>query len=155
MKLICNIHGISEHKQKKRSSGDVRWICKDCEYYACRKYLANLKLKAIKAGGGECQICGYDKCWRALHFHHVDPSKKEFAIFEGRPGHKKVRSWEKLKIEIAKCILLCSNCHTELHDNEPKKNSNNEKKYNFDRTTLSLMNKAILSGIKTFEDFNL
>ena len=30
--------------------------------------------------GAKCQICGYDKCQNALQFHHIDPSKKKFAI---------------------------------------------------------------------------
>ena len=30
------------------------------------------KLKAIEYKGGKCKICGYDKCPRALDFHHID-----------------------------------------------------------------------------------
>lgn len=30
--------------------------------------------------GGKCQICGYNKCIRALDFHHRDPEKKDFGL---------------------------------------------------------------------------
>jgi transposase-like protein len=69
-----------------------------------------LKLRAVQYKGGKCQTCGYDKCLRALKFHHLDPSQKEFGI--GRS----IRSWESVKRELDKCILVCGNCHDEIHD---------------------------------------
>lgn len=68
------------------------------------------KLKAIEYKGGKCQICGYNKSIRALTFHHVNPEEKSFGISGG------TRSFEKLKSELDKCILLCQNCHAEIHD---------------------------------------
>jgi len=138
MELICNRHGISNH----RLSGK-RWKCKKCDYLYTRKYLQNLKLKAIKYGGGECEICGYDKCWRALNFHHIDPSKKEFNIFASRPEHKIVRNWEKLKKEIDKCMLVCANCHTEIHSND-EKISYEEVNLNLDKTEIGSYNMLII-----------
>ena len=61
--------------------------------------------------GNKCTLCGYDKCSKALNFHHLDPSKKSFGLSE----RGLTRSWEKIKLEIEKCILLCANCHTEVH----------------------------------------
>ena len=67
---------------------------------------------ALEYKGGACQICGYTKSKRALSFHHIDPSTKEFGIsYRGF-----TRSWEKTKAELDKCILLCMNCHMEIHD---------------------------------------
>lgn len=146
MLLICNRHAVSEHKPAGK-----KWKCKKCEYLYSRRYLENLKLKAIKYGGGECQKCGYDKCWRALHFHHVDPSKKSFGIFESRSGVKKVRNWEKLKLEINKCILLCSNCHTELHAQD-EKIIHEEFDLKLKRIEIESINKHILSGKKTAKE---
>lgn len=60
--------------------------------------------------GGKCSVCGYDKCVNALVFHHTDPLKKKFRI------SGKMVSWEKMKKELDKCILLCSNCHAEIHE---------------------------------------
>ena len=68
------------------------------------------KLKLIDYKGGKCEICGYDKCTRALQFHHLNPEEKDFQI------SGKSLSFEKLKNEVDKCILVCSNCHCEIHD---------------------------------------
>lgn len=62
-----------------------------------------------------CEICGYNKCIEALDFHHRDPSKKDFTISSTRKGGKGVGSWPELKKELDKCILVCSNCHREIH----------------------------------------
>lgn len=61
--------------------------------------------------GGRCERCGYNKCNRALEFHHMDPSIKEFGISTNIN-----RNIDELKAEVDKCILLCSNCHAEVHD---------------------------------------
>ena len=76
------------------------------------------KVELVEYKGGCCMLCGYKKCTRALTFHHLDPTKKDFTISG--------KSWsaEKLKAEADKCILLCANCHIEEHDrldNEKKK----------------------------------
>ena len=60
--------------------------------------------------GGECSHCGYSKYVGALEFHHVDPKEKDFGI------SGKVLGWERIKKELEKCVLLCSNCHREEHD---------------------------------------
>ena len=71
----------------------------------------NRKKKAVEYKGGKCERCGYDKCIDALSFHHLDPTKKDFGI-----SHKGITmSWNKLKKEVDKCILVCSNCHAEIH----------------------------------------
>lgn len=69
-----------------------------------------VKLKLIGYKGGKCEICGYNKCLTALHFHHKDPNEKDFNI------SGKSYSFEKLKKEVDKCILVCSNCHSEIHE---------------------------------------
>lgn len=66
---------------------------------------------AIKYKGGKCTICGYNRCNNALDFHHIDPEEKSFGI--GRCGCSK--SWQSIKVELDKCILVCSNCHREIH----------------------------------------
>ena len=66
---------------------------------------------AVEHKGGRCQVCGYERCIEALEFHHLDPTRKDFGI-----SHKGyTRSWEKVKEEVDKCILLCANCHREFH----------------------------------------
>ena len=61
--------------------------------------------------GGKCMICGYDRCLEALDFHHIDPKKKDF----GSSEKGMTRSWEKIKNEVDKCVLICANCHREVH----------------------------------------
>lgn len=68
------------------------------------------KLRAITHKGGACQICGYNKSVRALQFHHLKPGEKDFNISSAS------KSWQSIKKELDKCILLCSNCHAEVHD---------------------------------------
>ena len=75
-----------------------------------RNYRNNVKQKAVDYKGGCCQRCGYSKSLRALHFHHKDPSQKDFNITGG------TKSFEHIKKELDKCELLCSNCHCEVHD---------------------------------------
>ncbi len=70
----------------------------------------NMKLQAIKMLGGKCSICGYNKCVDALEFHHRNPKEKEFKLGSGN-----TMSWEEYKNELKKCILVCSNCHKEIH----------------------------------------
>ena len=88
-------------------------------YQERRKYLLKavqrrrekVRLMAVEFKGGRCQVCGYDRCIEALEFHHLDPTQKDFGI-----SHKGyTRSWEKVREEVDKCILLCANCHREFH----------------------------------------
>ena len=67
----------------------------------------------VEYKGGECEFCGYNKCIEALEFHHIDPTKKDFGIGDGSS-----RKWDSLKIELDKCLILCANCHRELHETQ-------------------------------------
>lgn len=74
-------------------------------------YVNDVKIEAVKYKGGKCEICGYNKCMRALHFHHLNPTKKDFKISNG------TKSLSRIIPEIDKCMLVCSNCHCEIHEN--------------------------------------
>lgn len=76
------------------------------EYYRIKR--RRVKNTLILENGGKCVICGYNKYIGSLGFHHKDPSKKDFCV--GRQtGINKARK------ECKKCILVCSNCHGEIH----------------------------------------
>jgi len=94
----------------KRTKNLYQSRCKDCLYEYQQKRRTLLKNDAIKYKGGKCVICGYNKCNEALDFHHLNPDKKDFNI-----SHIKSRTLNSLISELDKCILLCSNCHRELH----------------------------------------
>lgn len=68
------------------------------------------KLKLVEYKGGKCEKCGYNKCLEALQFHHLNPKEKDFTIAG------KSWSFDKLKLEVDKCSLLCANCHIEEHN---------------------------------------
>jgi len=76
-----------------------------------------LKKLAIDYKGGSCQRCGYNKCDGALEFHHLDPTKKDFSI----SSSGNTRAWEVIKKELDKCIMVCANCHREIHEEERNK----------------------------------
>ncbi len=78
---------------------------------AVTKRRKRVRQQAIEHLGGRCQICGYDRCIGALDVHHRDPTKKNFGISED--GN--TRSWERVKSELSQCILICANCHREVH----------------------------------------
>lgn len=72
------------------------------------------KRRIIESMGNACQICGYDKCDEALDLHHIDPTKKELSFGAIRASNVR---WELIVEELRKCILLCANCHREVHYN--------------------------------------
>ena len=78
---------------------------------AVRKRRKTIRSKALQYKGGRCQRCGYDRCMDALEFHHLTSSKKDFGI--SSKGY--TRSWNKIRAELDKCMLLCANCHREIH----------------------------------------
>ena len=74
------------------------------------------KLTLVEYKGGKCCRCGYDKCITALEFHHIDPTTKEAKTLGT------TAAIAKQKAESDKCILVCANCHREIHyelDNAP------------------------------------
>ena len=93
-------------------------FCIDCkpkrEYKStaeiARKYRTKRKNILIENKGGKCEVCGYNKCIRALEFHHIDPNKKEYNVSTSTNIDIDI-----LLEEIKKCILVCSNCHREIH----------------------------------------
>ena len=116
MKKICEICG-SEFE----TNCITRLYCYECSGDSTRKDNAtrkhqktilrrSMKIQAIKILGGKCSICGYDRCVDALEFHHENPSVKEFKLGSGN-----TMSWKAYKKEAEKCILVCSNCHKEIH----------------------------------------
>jgi hypothetical protein len=103
----CNKHGLCGHFKLKLNG---KLACKRCRYEAVAKRRRLVKEILVKECGSCCKECGYKKSIAALAFHHVDPSKKEIVISGSR-----VLGIDKLRQEIKKCILLCRNCHIELH----------------------------------------
>ncbi len=107
MDKICNKHGMTSHALRN----DGRYRCRKCAVEQVTKRRKKVKAMSVEYKGGKCSICNYNKCIDALDFHHLNPNTKMFSPSDN--GH--TRSWEKQKIELDKCILLCANCHREIH----------------------------------------
>jgi len=78
---------------------------------AVMKRRKKIREMAAKYKGGKCIFCGYSKYIGALEFHHVKNNGKNFGISD--KGY--TRSWKRTKQELDKCILVCANCHREMH----------------------------------------
>jgi len=61
--------------------------------------------------GGKCLLCGYDKCYRALSFHHISPNDKVGCVNRILADSGKAAAIK----EALKCALICANCHMEIH----------------------------------------
>ena len=115
------------HKRKGSKDG-FEWKCKSCvkkrtlENYYKNKEKWNETTKKNKAlqrqrineykDSKSCLKCGENRNW-LLDFHHKDPTQKDFQISQGERF-----GWEKVKKEIDKCVVLCSNCHRDFHYQE-------------------------------------
>lgn len=71
-----------------------------------------MKRRIIAAMGGRCVCCGYNRYSGSLALHHMDPDEKDFGFGSMR---KSARSWTKVVVELRKCVLVCHNCHSEIH----------------------------------------
>ena len=96
----------AKNKQRQSELSKVHYIDKHVQWVALIETKVELK----------CEHCGYDEHFAALDFHHTDKSAKETTIHSimksGRPTEKR---WEQMQKELAKCIVLCSNCHRVEH----------------------------------------
>lgn len=75
---------------------------------AVAKRRRKVKQMAVEYKGGKCELCGYDRYVGALDFHHL--RDKEFSVSKSGNTY----SWERVKAELDKCMLVCANCHREL-----------------------------------------
>jgi DNA-binding CsgD family transcriptional regulator len=101
---------VIRYKDNKRIRYDENEV-KKLGYKYTKTFRKRMKEKSVEYKGGKCIICEYDRCISALDFHHIDPSKKDFNLSQNF-----CKSWDTIKKELDKCVLLCSNCHREVHE---------------------------------------
>jgi len=82
---------------------DIQPIITKLSKSVIRNYVVGIKAKG-------CQTCGYNRYVGALEFHHYDKNSKLFSICSCYD-----KSMDDIKKEIKKCIVVCSNCHREIH----------------------------------------
>lgn len=106
----CKTEKESTEFYNRRNKEGNSPYCRSCTNTQSIIRQQKLKLEAVEYKGDSCISCNYNKYPGALEFHHLDPNKKDFSI-----GQMKCRSLNSIKEELDKCILLCSNCHKEIH----------------------------------------
>lgn len=79
-------------------------------YQDVKNYRTRLKERIVYVMGAKCQCCGYNRLNSALELHHLDSQEKEFTL-----GTNTNISWASARKEIQKCVLVCANCHREIH----------------------------------------
>jgi hypothetical protein len=103
---VCRAHGPTEFWLEGRGY----YCCKRCRMERVVRRRRRVKAMLVEEAGGRCVMCGYDRCAAALHFQHVDPGSKRFHLsMQGV-----TRSLARARAEMAKCVLLCANCHAEV-----------------------------------------
>lgn len=112
-----NLKVCAKCKIKKKLSyfyvskkGKIHSWCRECNNKESYSKQTSIKSKAVNYKGNMCNLCSYNKYNGALEFHHLNTNNKDFNISDLR-----TYSWEKLKNELDKCVLLCANCHREIH----------------------------------------
>lgn len=105
-----NDTSASEEKREKRLN---------CIRKLKKSYGQTHKRELILRKGGKCQLCGtayngQNGC--IFDFHHVNPKEKDFNI----SARLRYNSYipQDIYNEIDKCILVCSNCHRQLHSDK-------------------------------------
>jgi transposase-like protein len=104
--LNCPRHGRSRFVKRGRAG----YRCARCSAEAVAERRRTVKRLLVEEAGGACVLCGYNRCMAALHFHHVNPADKRFAM----SLRGVTRSLDRAREEARKCVLLCSNCHAEV-----------------------------------------
>jgi len=139
MKIVCS---ACKEQKKKGELVNNRKYCKRCNarwtaewraqhpdkakavssrYYAAHREDQKKRVQRLSVAKRErfrrwkaqqrCQRCpeNHPAC---LEFHRRDPSKKDMNVSQlWRLGY----AWERLMQEVAKCDILCANCHKKLH----------------------------------------
>ena len=106
----CN-QELPVEKFKKRAGRQVETrysMCNRCLYVKYTRPLVEQKTKEIHEYQLEkgCMDCGYNLHPAALEFDHVN-GVKLFNIGEKISNNSREKLWE----EIAKCDVVCANCH--------------------------------------------
>ena len=92
-------------KNKHTNSKHQSYYAQQARGFERKKALVDLK-------GGQCQRCGYDANYSALEFHHRNSDQKKFNLDLRALSNRCCTS---IVTEVAKCQLVCSNCHREIH----------------------------------------
>lgn len=131
---ICTACGESKdesqfHKAKRWPDGLQRY-CKECHKSINKKHYDRNKDAYVERATSHrkqlidwwksyketlsCEVCGESRWW-CLDFHHKDPSTKDMAVSSMVSNTKSKKA---ILEEIAKCVVVCRNCHADIHHKE-------------------------------------
>ena len=108
--LRCRIEINHTNAYTRSGKSYLLSYCRDCFNHNAHERQKKIKRQCIEYKGGGCSICGYNRCIQALEFHHLESELKEKHV-----SGMKSRSFERIKIELDKCLLVCCLCHREIH----------------------------------------
>lgn len=116
--IICKCQYCEKEFSYYRTSSTIRKSCYDCvpegkgnDAALIRRLI---KKKAVQYKGNKCYCCNKKYPYVVYDFHHLDPSQKDFNL-----GNKtSTVKWDIVKKEIDKCILVCANCHRQIHNKD-------------------------------------
>lgn len=111
-KKYCKSCAVLLNNEREKARAKKRIIIKMNGANKLRRILLSIKLY-------KCNKCGYDKCKRALCFHHLNEDTKSFTLDSNNLMKKNMND---ILIEFEKCIILCQNCHSDLHQLERESN---------------------------------
>lgn len=107
----CNVEKpLTQFNYQNKAKNQKMYICKDCEHEKKKDRNDKRKVLVNRLKMGNCVVCGESEpC--CLDFHHIDSEHKEFTI-----GSANNKTEKKILQEIAKCVVVCSNCHRKIHN---------------------------------------
>lgn len=97
-------HRKSQYRWRRANPDKAKRYNDKCKQKLQQENIAKYK----ELFGDYCKLCRRSFLWCVYDFHHLDPSRKEKAINLKLP-------WETIEDEIYKVVLLCANCHRQVH----------------------------------------
>lgn len=107
-KAELSINNFYSNGYQATGAKKYKSTCKKCSTMLRKDRAEKLILKVFNKY--ECQICTYNNCKQALEFHHTNPTTKEFSIYDMASLTE-----DRVIKELKKCMLVCANCHREIH----------------------------------------
>lgn len=100
--------------RKDQLASQRRWYARNAQTKVDWQHRRRLEMKEwLATKKPMCAECG-ERRGPCLLFHHIDDDKEVDISHAVHSGWSKTR----IEAEIAKCIVLCGNCHMKLHWNE-------------------------------------
>ena len=101
-------NAVARKSQKKKRETDPAWVSR--RYKIELQRIRARKQQAVEYMGGKCSDCHTVYPAAVYDFHHLNPAEKDMD-----PQKALRATWDKARVELDKCVLLCANCHRIRH----------------------------------------